>query len=97
MDCIIPDISLPDFDLDLGGMGGMMGAMGGLMVVFGGLAAGLASWMMGMMMSSVVYFIEFVFLMGIFFFLFSLVSAYFILKPYILTPPSFTGSKEHVI
>ena len=52
--------------------------------------------MMKMMMMSVVYFIEFMFVAGIFLFLFSLVAAYFILKPYILTP-GYRGSKQHVI
>ena len=75
MDCMIPDIRLPDVE-----------------VVF----AGMAAWMVGMMMTSVVYFIEFMFLAGIFLFLFALVAAYFILKPYILTP-GYTGSKQHVI
>jgi len=75
MDCMIPDIRLPDVE-----------------VVF----AGMAAWMVGMMMTSVVYFIEFMFLAGIFLFLFALVAAYFILKPYIITP-GFTGSKQHVI
>ena len=66
------------------------------MMMFGALAGAMVAGLAPMMINSVIYWIEFMFLAGIFLFLFALVAAYFILKPYILTP-GFAGSKEHVI